>query len=177
MLYPAGLRLREVCGMTRLDVRSRLRRFGRIGVAPLLAFATVAASASSARAENMAAKFIRIDPEPGSVEKTGTPVINMVIEVGQPVPIASFQEGCYPGGKGDKVQAAALSCMSAKIEKEGYEKQFEFPKDNAIIAAQVKDDQYPMAVESSDPFKDAQATNAGVAWVILMDASSSVDVS
>jgi hypothetical protein len=160
-----------------MDVRSRLRRFGRIGVAPLLALATVAATTATARAENMSAKFIRIDPEPGSVEKTGTPVINMLIEVGQPVPITSFQESCFPGGKGDKVQSAGLSCMSAKIEKEGYEKQFEFPKENAIITALVKDDQFPMNVASADPFKDAQATNAGIAWVILMDASSSVDVS
>ncbi|GAC1353375.1 MAG: hypothetical protein NVSMB47_05290 [Polyangiales bacterium] len=157
----------------------RLKRAlgGALGGAPLFALAMAAASTGVAHAETMAAKFIRIDPEPTATEKTNTPVINFLVEVGVPIPITAFEEGCYAGGKGDKVSSANLACVSAKIEKEGYERQFEFPKDNAIITAEVDGDESPMEIQSADALKDASAANAGVAWLILLDASSSVDVS
>jgi hypothetical protein len=153
--------------------RSRLVR--GLAIAPFFALG-MAMFPSLARAENMISKFIRIDSEP-STDAKGTPVIPMLVELGVPVPINSFQDGCFVGGKGSAVSAAALKCMSDKIEKEGYEKQFEFPKDNANVLALVDGTLSPMEIVDASPFKDATAPNAGIAWLILMDASSSVSAS
>ncbi|MEO7096333.1 MAG: hypothetical protein ABI175_23950, partial [Polyangiales bacterium] len=156
--------------------RSRLGRGLAVGVAPFLALGMAMAAPTLAHAENMISKFIRIDSEP-AVDSKGTPVIPMLVELGVPVPINSFQDGCFVGGKGVAVTSASLTCMSTKIEKEGYEKQFEFPKDNANVLALVDGTLSPMEIVDASPFKDATAPNAGVAWLILMDASSSVSAS
>ena len=58
--------------------RRRIRGFA---VAPLIALAA-STFAGPARAQNMIAKFIRIDPEPTTDEKKGTPVIPMLVELG-----------------------------------------------------------------------------------------------
>jgi len=158
---------RAVVPATRL--RSRL---WRASVSASLMALTVTATATVARADNMMAKFIRIEAEPVTDEKTGTPVIPMLVELGTPVPINTFTTGCSVGGTGAKVNVAMLQCISNKIQKEGYQKQFEFPKDNARIVNIVGDSPAPMEVIDAVPFKDAQAANAGVAWLILMDASS-----
>ncbi|MFI5302207.1 MAG: hypothetical protein ACHREM_29300, partial [Polyangiales bacterium] len=136
--------------------------------------ASIVSLSIAARAETLTSHFLRIDPEPTVDEKTGTPVIPMIIEIGTQVPITDFTDGCYGGGTGAKVNKEALECMSAKIEKEGYEKQREFPEENAHLVSIVEGSPQPMEIVSAVPFKDATAANAGVAWLIIMDASSSV---
>ena len=151
----------------------RRRSSRALRLAPLIALA-ITSVASSARAENMISKFIRIDPEPTTDEKKGTPVIPMIVELGVPTPINSFAEGCFAGGTGNKVNQAGITCMSNKIQKDGYAKQFEFPKENASVLSIVGGEPRPMEIVDAVPFKDATAPNAGVAWLILMDASSSL---
>lgn len=156
------------------DRKSKSRRKWRgMALAPLVALA-VSTFATSARAENMMAKFIRIDPEPTTDDKHGTPVVNMLVELGVQNPISGFSEGCFSGGGSAKATQAGMTCMSQKIEKEGYVKQFEFPKDNAHVVAIVGGEPRPMDIVDAPAFKDADAPNAGVAWLILMDASSSL---
>jgi hypothetical protein len=145
-------------------------RFRRL--VPLVALA-VSSFAATANAQNMIAKFIRIDPEPTTDEKKGTPVIPMLVELGTPTPINSFAEGCF-SGTGNKPTQAGLSCMSNKIQKDGYSKQYEFPTENAALLSIVGDESKPMKIIDAIPFKDATAANAGIAWLILMDASSSL---
>ncbi len=154
-----------------MDRVQRLK-FRRMVFGPLVAM-TVATFASTASAQNMMAKFIRIDPEPTTDDKKGTPVIPMLVELGTPTPINSFAEGCF-GGAGNKVTSDGLKCMSNKIQKDGYIKQYEFPTENAVVLSIVGDESKPMKVIDAIPFKDAAASNAGVAWLILIDASSSV---
>jgi hypothetical protein len=136
--------------------------------------ASLTSLAARAHAETLSSHFLRIDPEPTVDEKTGTPVIPMLIEVGAQIPITDFSDGCFTGGTGAKVNKEALECMSAKIERDGYEKQREFPEKNAHIVSIVEGSPQPMEIVSSVAFKDATAPNAGVAWLIIMDASSSV---
>jgi hypothetical protein len=149
------------------------RRWRGLALAPLAAL-FVSALAGNARAENMTAKFIRIDPEPSTDEKKGTPVVNMIVELAVAHPITSFAEGCNIGGTGKKGTRDAYSCMSGKIEATGYVKQFEFPKDQAHVVSIVGGEPRPMEIVDANPVKDVEAANAGVAWEILMDASSSI---
>ncbi|MGZ5969779.1 MAG: hypothetical protein ACXWP4_19030, partial [Polyangiales bacterium] len=150
------------------------RRWRGLALAPLAAL-FVSALAGNARAENMTAKFIRIDPEPSTDEKKGTPVVNMIVETAVAHPITSFQEGCAVGApQGKKASRDFYSCMSTKIESTGYVKQFEFPKENAHVISIVGGEPVPMEIVDANPMKDVEAANAGVAWEILMDASSSV---
>lgn len=145
-------------------------RFRRL--VPLVALA-VCSFTATAGAQNMIAKFIRIDPEPTTDEKKGTPVIPILVELGTPTPINSFAEGCFTN-TGSKPTQAGLACMSNKIQKEGYSKQYEFPTENAVVFSIVGDESKPMKIIAAVPFKEATAPNAGVAWLILMDASSSL---
>lgn len=147
-------------------------RLRRLALLPLVAL-TMSSYATIASAQNMMAKFIRIDPEPTTDEKLGTPVIPMLVELGTPTPINSFAEGCF-ASTGSKISQNGLTCMSNKIQKEGYVKQYEFPTENAVVMSIVGDESKPMKVMDAIPFKEAAAPNAGVAWLILIDASSSV---
>jgi hypothetical protein len=155
--------------------RVERQKFRRLLLGPLVAMTVggLALNASTASAQNMIAKFIRIDPEPTTDEKKGTPVIPMLVELGTPTPINSFAEGCFQGA-GNKVTQDGLKCMSNKIQKERYIKQYEFPTENAVVFSIVGDESKPMKIIDAIPFKDATAVNAGVAWLILVDASSSV---
>ncbi len=107
-----------------------LRRTGQRGVAfaPLIALGAQILAPQTASAATMTASFIRIDPEPTVDEKKGTPVIPMLVELGTPNPINVFAESAaWSGARATKVTQTGLSCMSAKIQKDGYAKQYEFP--------------------------------------------------
>jgi hypothetical protein len=134
----------------------------------------LAATSSLAHAETAQVTFLRIMPEPTIDEKLGTPTLPMLVQYGKSTPINAFEEGCW--GKAtpwasDQVQAA-LKCMSSAIEAKGYYKADEFPKDDARIFNVVGKQPVPMTIVDATKFGEATDEHAGVAFLVLLDASN-----
>lgn len=146
------------------------RALSGAAIVPLL----LAATSSLARAETAQVTFLRIMPEPTIDEKLGTPTLPMIVQYGKATPINAFEEGCW--GKAtpwasDQVQAA-LKCMSSAIEAKGYYKADEFPKDDARIVNIVGKQPAPMEIVDATKFGEATDEHAGVAFLVLLDASN-----
>ncbi|KYF73349.1 hypothetical protein BE15_01340, partial [Sorangium cellulosum] len=152
------------------------RRGGRGGrallCAPLLALAAavLALLAGQGRAEAAPeAHLLRVDPRASTVD--GSPVLTTVLEVVQNKRLSDITRNCA-ALTGD----ANLDCISDAIEQpSALYSSFDFPDKNAIFSVTVDGTDLPAKFESKARWGDsAGQPGVGTAWLILIDAASSM---
>ncbi|XXT22994.1 FHA domain-containing protein [Sorangium sp. So ce429] len=149
------------------------RRGGRARLcAPLLALAAavLALVAGQPRAEAAPeAHLLRIDPRASTAD--GSPVLTTVLEVVQNKRLSDITRTCA-ALTGD----ANLDCISDAIEQpSALYSSFDFPDKNAIFSVTVDGTDLPAKFESKARWGDsAGQPGVGTAWLILIDAASSM---
>ncbi|KYF74601.1 hypothetical protein BE11_00485, partial [Sorangium cellulosum] len=152
------------------------RRGGRGGrallCAPLLALAAavLALLAGQGRAEAAPeAHLLRVDPRASTVD--GSPVLTTVLEVVQNKRLSDITRNCA-ALTGD----ANLDCVADAIEQpSALYSSFDFPEKNAIFSVTVDGTDLPAKFESKARWGDsAGQPGVGTAWLILIDAASSM---
>ncbi|KYF51135.1 hypothetical protein BE08_14770, partial [Sorangium cellulosum] len=140
--------------------------------APLLALAAaiLALLASQGRAEAAPeAHLLRIDPRASTVD--GSPVLTTVLEVVQSKRLGDLTRNCA-ALTGD----ANLDCVADALEQpSALYSSFDFPEKNAIFSVTVDGTDLPAKFESKARWGDsAGQPGVGTAWLILIDAASSM---
>jgi FHA domain len=115
------------------------------------------------------AHILRIDPRASTVD--GSPVLTTVIEVVQNKPISELTRSCA-AMNGD----ANLDCVASALDQNGaLYSSFDFPEKNAILTVTVDGTDTPARFESKARWGDSAAQpGVGTAWLILVDAASSM---
>jgi hypothetical protein len=133
-----------------------------------VAVVTLAAARPAAAAPE--AKILRIDPRASQGE--GAPIINTVVEIAQHKRLSEATQACaYMTG------TAQLNCLSeALAQPRALFTPFDFPgKDNAIFTVQVDGSDQPASFVSKHKWGESQTIKGvGTAWVIVLDAASSM---
>ncbi|WP_437490047.1 FHA domain-containing protein [Sorangium sp. So ce1014] len=151
----------------------RGRRGGKpLRCAPLLALAAavLALLGGPRRAEAAPeAHLLRIDPRASTAD--GSPVLTTVLEVVQSKRLSDITRTCA-ALTGD----ANLDCVSDAIEQpSALYSSFDFPDKNAIFSVTVDGTDLPAKFESKARWGDsAGQPGVGTAWLILIDAASSM---
>ncbi|WP_438000885.1 FHA domain-containing protein [Sorangium sp. So ce185] len=151
----------------------RERRRGKARrCAPLLALAAavLALLGGQPRAEAAPeAHLLRIDPRASTVD--GSPVLTTVLEVVQNKRLSDITRNCA-ALTGD----ANLDCVADAIEQpSALYSSFDFPEKNAIFSVTVDGTDLPAKFESKARWGDsAGQPGVGTAWLILIDAASSM---
>ncbi|MGK3995304.1 FHA domain-containing protein [Sorangium sp. So ce1024] len=140
--------------------------------APLLALAAafLALIAGLNRAEAAPeAHLLRIDPRASTVD--GSPVLTTVLEVVQNKRLSDLTRNCA-ALTGD----ANLDCVADALEQpSALYSSFDFPEKNAIFSVTVDGTDLPAKFESKARWGDsAGQPGVGTAWLILIDAASSM---
>ncbi|WP_437639013.1 FHA domain-containing protein [Sorangium sp. So ce854] len=140
--------------------------------APLLALAAaiLALLAGQGRAEAAPeAHLLRIDPRASTVD--GSPVLTTVLEVVQSKRLGDLTRNCA-ALTGD----ANLDCVADALEQpSALYSSFDFPEKNAIFSVTVDGTDLPAKFESKARWGDsAGQPGVGTAWLILIDAASSM---
>ncbi|WP_437784126.1 FHA domain-containing protein [Sorangium sp. So ce1097] len=140
--------------------------------APLLALAAaiLALLAGQGRAEAAPeAHLLRIDPRASTVD--GSPVLTTVLEVVQSKRLGDLTRNCA-ALTGD----ANLDCVADALEQpSALYSSFDFPDKNAIFSVTVDGTDLPAKFESKARWGDsAGQPGVGTAWLILIDAASSM---
>ncbi|WP_438019621.1 FHA domain-containing protein [Sorangium sp. So ce315] len=140
--------------------------------APLLALAAaiLALLAGQGRAEAAPeAHLLRIDPRASTVD--GSPVLTTVLEVVQNKRLSDLTRNCA-ALTGD----ANLDCVADALEQpSALYSSFDFPDKNAIFSVTVDGTDLPAKFESKARWGDsAGQPGVGTAWLILIDAASSM---
>ncbi|AUX41436.1 hypothetical protein SOCE26_028480 [Sorangium cellulosum] len=152
------------------------RREGRRANATLratllaLAAALLALLAGQRRAEAAPeAHLLRIDPRASTVD--GSPVLTTVLEVVQNKRLSDITRNCA-ALTGD----ANLDCVADAMEQpSALYSSFDFPDKNAIFSVTVDGTDLPAKFESKARWGDsAGQPGVGTAWLILIDAASSM---
>ncbi|WP_437535363.1 FHA domain-containing protein [Sorangium sp. So ce726] len=151
----------------------RGRRGGKaLRCAPLLALAAaiLALLAGQRRAEAAPESHIlRIDPRASTAD--GSPVLTTVLEVVQNKRLSDITRNCA-ALTGD----ANLDCVADALEQpSALYSSFDFPDKNAILSVTVDGTDLPAKFESKARWGDsAGQPGVGTAWLILIDAASSM---
>ncbi|WP_437736647.1 FHA domain-containing protein [Sorangium sp. So ce1335] len=140
--------------------------------APLLALAAavLALLAGQGRAEAAPeAHLLRVDPRASTVD--GSPVLTTVLEVVQNKRLSDLTRNCA-ALTGD----ANLDCVADALEQpSALYSSFDFPDKNAIFSVTVDGTDLPAKFESKARWGDsAGQPGVGTAWLILIDAASSM---
>ncbi|MGK4006008.1 FHA domain-containing protein [Sorangium sp. So ce1036] len=152
------------------------RRGGRGGKAllraPLLALATALLTllAGQRRAEAAPeAHLLRIDPRASTVD--GSPVLTTVLEIVQNKRLSDLTRRCAT-----LTGNANLDCVADALEQpSALYSSFDFPEKNAILSVTVDGTDLPAKFESKARWGDsAGQPGVGTAWLILIDAASSM---
>jgi len=115
------------------------------------------------------AHILRIDPRASTVD--GSPVLTTVIELVQNKRLNEVTSKCA-AMSGD----ASLDCVSAALDQNGaLYSSFDFPEKNAFFTVTVDGADVPARFESKARWGDSAAQpGVGTAWLVLVDASSSM---
>ena len=133
----------------------------------LTLFSTLLAAGSAVAAPE--AHILRIDPRTGL--QNGKPVLTTVIEVIQFKRLSDVLQPCA-GVAG----SGTMSCWSQQLEKPGaLWDPFPFPEQNAHLLVKVAgEDQLTKFVDKTQWGKAQNQPNVGTAWLVAVDASSSM---
>jgi hypothetical protein len=114
------------------------------------------------------AHILRIDPRTGL--KSGKPILTTVIEVVQFKRLSDALQPCANASP-----AATLPCWSEQLEKVGaLWEPFPLPEQNAHLLVKVSgEDQIARFVDKT-PWGQSKDSNAGTAWLVAVDSSSSM---
>ncbi|WP_437986007.1 FHA domain-containing protein [Sorangium sp. So ce117] len=135
-----------------------------------LAAAVLALLAGQRRAEAAPeAHVLRIDPRASTVD--GSPVLTTVLEVVQNKRLSDLTRNCAA-----LTGNANLDCVADAIEQpSALYSSFDFPDKNAILSVTVDGTDLPAKFESKARWGDsAGQPGVGTAWLILIDAASSM---
>jgi hypothetical protein len=115
------------------------------------------------------AKILRIDPRASTVD--GSPVLTTVIDLVQNTRMSDATRPCA-ALNGD----AYYDCVANAVEQPGaLYKTFDFPDKNAIFSVVIDGADTPAKFESKTRWADsANQPGVGTAWLILIDAASSM---
>ncbi|WP_437801507.1 FHA domain-containing protein [Sorangium sp. So ce693] len=135
-----------------------------------LAAAVLVLLAGQRRAEAAPeAHLLRIDPRASTVD--GSPVLTTVLEVVQNKRLSDLTRNCAA-----LTGNANLDCVADAIEQpSALYSSFDFPDKNAILSVTVDGTDLPAKFESKARWGDsAGQPGVGTAWLILIDAASSM---
>jgi hypothetical protein len=165
----------DAASPTRTSSVSALRG-GRGGTArlraPLLALAAAVLALLTGTQRAAAAPeahILRIDPRASTVD--GSPVLTTVLEVVQNKRLSDLTRNCA-ALSGD----ANLDCVADALEQpSALYSSFDFPDKNAVLTVTVDGTDLPAKFESKARWGDsAGQPGVGTAWLILIDAASSM---
>ncbi|MBK9261738.1 MAG: FHA domain-containing protein [Polyangiaceae bacterium] len=160
--------------MTPLPTAAAVHSFRARAKAPLLALTVLAALVAllCAPASSFAApeaKILRIDPRTSTVD--GAPVLTTVIDLVQNKRVSDATRPCATLN-GD----AFFDCVSNALEQpNALYSSFDFPEKNAILTVSVDGSDTMARFESKARWgESANQPGVGTAWLILIDAASSM---
>ncbi|MCC6557744.1 MAG: FHA domain-containing protein [Polyangiaceae bacterium] len=147
------------------DARRPIRHLLALAAAALLAVVLGPRRADAAPE----AHILRVDPRASTVD--GSPVLTTVIEVVQNKRLSDITKPCV-ALSGD----ANLDCVADALEQpSALYSSFDFPDKNAIFTVTVDGTDLPAKFESKARWGDsAGQPGVGTAWLILIDAASSM---
>lgn len=168
---PAGAAGAPACHVGGRGSRGRRTSAARSLPAALTALAALLmllVSATTARAAPEA-HILRIDPRASTVD--GAPVLTTVIEIVQNKRMSDLTRACA-AMSGD----AHLDCVANALDAPGaLYSSFPFPDKNALFTVTVDGTDTPAKFESTSRWGDsAGQPGVGTAWLILIDAASSM---
>jgi hypothetical protein len=134
---------------------------------------TIALTLTRAATALPQAKLLRVDPRAGMT--AGAPVLTTLIELGQFRPLSDVLGACTETRNRD----ALYDCMGDAVEKpNALWEPFQFPDTAANLLVRVEGSESPAKFVSRATWKDAQRDTTlkgmGTAWLIALDASSSM---
>jgi hypothetical protein len=148
-----------------LVLRSRLLRLGTF--VQVLIFAGLVSSGLAHAAPE--AHILRIDPRASQVD--GSPVLTMVVEIVQNKRMSDITGPCaaFTGN-------ANIDCVADAMTKtQALYSPFDFPEENAIFTVKVDGSEIPAQFVSKARWGDSTGeAGVGTAWLILIDAASSM---
>lgn len=149
-------------------MRSRRAAMKSLALFPALAVLTALALATTASLAAPEAHILRVDPRASQSE--GGPVVTTVIELVQNRRVSDVVGPCM-ALTGD----AYYDCVGQKLDATPLYQTFDFPDKNAILTITVDGTDTPARFQSKQRWSEAAGQpGVGTAWLILVDAASSM---
>ncbi len=139
-----------------------------LALLPALAVLTALAFAAPVAQAAPEAHILRVDPRASQTD--GAPVLTTVIELVQNRRVSDVVGPCM-AESGDRY----YDCVGQKLDATPLYQTFDFPDKNAILTVTVDGTDTPARFESKQRWSEAAGQpGVGTAWLILVDAASSM---